>query len=72
LFEYHVDEVTPERKVIGRLLPTGLRPTFLPKFERHGLTVPDGLFGTPETAMFGAKGAMDVGEDAWVSGGTQQ
>jgi pilus assembly protein CpaF len=72
LFEYHVDEVTPERKVVGSLRPTGLRPTFLPKFERHGLALPEGLFGTPETAMFGAKGGPDVGEDAWVGGGSQQ
>jgi pilus assembly protein CpaF len=75
LFEYHVDEVTPERKVIGSLRPTGLRPTFLPKFERHGLSVPEGLFGTPETAMFGAKGAAgfgDYGEDQWAAGGVRQ
>jgi pilus assembly protein CpaF len=71
LFEYVIDDVLPDRKVIGSLRPTGLRPTFLPKFERHGLALPEGLFGTPETAMFGAKG-LDVGEDAWVSGGSQQ
>jgi len=72
LFEFHVDEVTPERKVIGSLRPTGLRPTFLPKFERHGLTLPEGLFGTPETAMFGAQGAAGYGEGEWASGGVRQ
>ncbi len=70
LFEYHIDEVTAERKVIGSLRPTGLRPTFLRKFERHGFAVPDGLFGTPETAMFGARGAMDGGNDDWLPEGS--
>ncbi len=72
LFEFHVDEVTPERKVIGSLRPTGLRPAFLPKFERHGINLPEGLFGTPETAMFGAKGGAGHGEGEWASGGVRQ
>jgi pilus assembly protein CpaF len=72
LFEFVVDEVTPERKVIGSLRPTGLRPTFLPKFERHGLSLPEGLFGTPETAMFGAMATPHVGEDMWGTGVGQQ
>jgi pilus assembly protein CpaF len=61
LFEFKVDQVLEDRKVVGSLRPTGLRPTFLPKFERHGLTVPDGLFGTPETAMFGVH-SVNLGE----------
>jgi pilus assembly protein CpaF len=58
LFEFKIDAIGEDRKVIGSLRPTGLRPTFLPKFERHGLTVPDDLFGTPDTAVFGAQSAV--------------
>jgi hypothetical protein len=30
--------------VVGNLGPTGLRPTFLNKFEKRGVTLPTGLF----------------------------
>jgi pilus assembly protein CpaF len=39
LFEFKVDRVTSEGTVVGGLKPTGLRPTFIQKFEKHGLTV---------------------------------
>jgi pilus assembly protein CpaF len=57
LFEFKIERVDENRKVIGQLRPTGIRPSFLPKFERHGLTLPDDLFGTPNTAIYGADGA---------------
>ena len=44
LFSFHVEQVTPERMVIGTLRGTGLRPTFLSKFERRGIELPLGLF----------------------------
>jgi hypothetical protein len=31
-------------KVMGSLVPTGLRPAFVHKFEKHGLTLPSDLF----------------------------
>jgi len=71
LFEFKVEQVTEERKVIGHLRPTGLRPTFLPKFERHGVELPDDLFGTPETAIFGAELAAntELGDKEWSDRG---
>ena len=39
--------------MLGSLLPTGLRPSFLPKFKRHGIELSDDLFGTPSHAMYG-------------------
>jgi hypothetical protein len=30
---------------VGGLRATGLRPTFVDKFERHGVDLPSGLFG---------------------------
>jgi pilus assembly protein CpaF len=44
IFEFKVEEVTSDRVVVGRLRSTGLRPTFLHKFEKHGVTLPTSLF----------------------------
>jgi pilus assembly protein CpaF len=54
LFEFHVERIEADRTVVGRLLPTGLRPTFLAKFTRHGVELPADTFGTPIDAAFGA------------------
>jgi pilus assembly protein CpaF len=37
LFRYEVDEVVAAGAVVGHLKPTGLRPTFVHKLERHGI-----------------------------------
>jgi pilus assembly protein CpaF len=44
IFVYKIQEVTSERVVIGSLRPTGLRPTFLSKFEKRGISLPIGQF----------------------------
>lgn len=45
LFTFRVDGVASNRQrtVIGSLHSTGLRPTFIDKFERHGIPVPEKL-----------------------------
>jgi len=52
IFEYKIQEITSERVVVGQLRPTGLRPTFLSKFEKRGISLPVGLFidGRPNRA----------------------
>jgi pilus assembly protein CpaF len=65
LFEYHVERVEADRKVVGHLLPTGLRPTFLPKFAQHGIELPADTFGTPLDAAYGA----NPHQNGWYSGG---
>jgi pilus assembly protein CpaF len=45
LFAFNVERVTPERVVIGSLQPTGLRPSFMTKFEKRGIELPLSLFG---------------------------
>jgi len=40
LYEFKVDSVMPDRTVVGGLRATGLRPTFIAKFERHGIELP--------------------------------
>src|SRR5437867_2657801 len=47
LFTFKIQQVTPERAVIGKLQPTGLRPTFVHKFEKHGIDLPIDLFTGP-------------------------
>ena len=44
LFCFKVERVMPDGTVIGGLTPTGLRPTFIDKFERRGITLPNNLF----------------------------
>jgi pilus assembly protein CpaF len=44
LFKFNVERVTAERVVIGQLASTGLRPTFLYKFEKRGIILPKTLF----------------------------
>jgi pilus assembly protein CpaF len=53
LFEFKLQQIDPDGTVVGRLEPTGLRPTFLAKFERHGITLAPGIFGDAEGAVFG-------------------
>jgi pilus assembly protein CpaF len=44
LFTYKLEQITGERVVVGSLVATGLRPTFLDKFEKRGVQLPAGLF----------------------------
>jgi pilus assembly protein CpaF len=44
LFKFQVDEVTGDGAIVGALRSTGLRPTFLAKFEKRGVPLPLGLF----------------------------
>jgi pilus assembly protein CpaF len=44
IFQFKVEEVTRDRVVVGSLQSTGLRPTFLHKFERRGVSLPASLF----------------------------
>ena len=60
LFKFQIDEVTRDGTIVGGLRPTGLRPTFLEKFEKRGIALPLGLFQGHEpefgTAAIGTAG----------------
>jgi pilus assembly protein CpaF len=58
LFTFKVESVTAERIVVGSLLSTGLRPTFLYKFERKGVALPTMLFQESRIAMAPPVGAV--------------
>ena len=51
IFEFKVERVTADRTVIGSLEPTGLRPSFIHKFEKHGITLPANLFSGGRTKI---------------------
>jgi pilus assembly protein CpaF len=57
LFKFQIDEVTRDGTIVGGLRPTGLRPTFLEKFEKRGISLPLGLFQSREQQEFGATAA---------------
>jgi pilus assembly protein CpaF len=40
VFEFELENAVPGRTILGQLRYTGLRPTFLPKFERRGVELP--------------------------------
>ena len=44
LFTFQIEDVTSARSVVGSLRPTGLRPHFLQKFEKHGMHLPTNVF----------------------------
>ncbi len=45
LYRFEIDSVGQTKQVIGSLRPTGLRPTFLEKFERRGIELPADFVG---------------------------
>ena len=47
IFKFEVEQVSPDRTVIGKLAPTGIHPMFLDKFRKRGVELPQGLFGKP-------------------------
>jgi pilus assembly protein CpaF len=48
LFVFSLERVTEDHRVLGELQATGLRPTFLYKFEKRGIDLPGNLFGAPQ------------------------
>jgi pilus assembly protein CpaF len=47
IFAFKMEDILRDRTVVGRLEATGLRPTFLHKFEKRGITLPNNLFVIP-------------------------
>jgi pilus assembly protein CpaF len=44
LYEFKIDQVLPDRTVLGDLRPTGLRPNFVYKFLKRGIELPSTMF----------------------------
>ncbi|HUP33482.1 MAG TPA: CpaF family protein [Gaiellaceae bacterium] len=67
LFAFQVERVEADRTVVGRLEATGLRPTFLPKFARHGIELSPALFGLPGAVGYAA--GTPNGGGSWLAEG---
>jgi pilus assembly protein CpaF len=50
IFTFNQKEISGDGKVIGRLEPTGMRPSFLEKFERYGVALHTGMFAVQPQA----------------------
>jgi pilus assembly protein CpaF len=57
MFEFKLDAITAGNRVLGSLCPTGLRPTFLNKFEMHGVEIPPSLFSNGNSPANGRRRA---------------
>jgi pilus assembly protein CpaF len=51
LFKFKIDGVQADRTVVGGLRATGLRPSFMDKFERRGIALPTSLFGNGRASV---------------------
>ncbi len=51
LFKFQIDEITADGTIVGGLRSTGLRPTFMAKFEKRGISLPLGLFQVHEPQL---------------------
>jgi len=61
IFTFKIEKILGDRTVIGHMEPTGLRPTFLYKFDKRGISLPNDLFGAPprlETEFVGQGAAF--------------
>src|SRR5207249_4885234 len=47
IFAFKLESIGRDRSVVGSMHPTGLRPTFLYKFEKRGISLPDEMFIVP-------------------------
>jgi pilus assembly protein CpaF len=65
LFEFKIEKIEADRRIVGRLQPTGLRPGFLSKFERHGIELPLELFGGTAYPTL----RSDPSDGGWPTGG---
>jgi len=61
IFAFKIQSVSRDHMVVGRMEATGLRPTFLYKFEKRGIGLPNDLFvipGAPELPELATRAAL--------------
>jgi pilus assembly protein CpaF len=58
LFEFKVHHASPDRSIVGSLERTGLRPTFLPKFDRRGVPIPASVSSNGTPSAFDVAGTV--------------
>ena len=63
LYEFKIERVLEDGTVLGGLRATGLRPTFLHKFQKRGVELPPGMFGNGGTATPYPNAAAELRRD---------
>jgi pilus assembly protein CpaF len=58
LFKFQIDQITADGAIVGALTATGLRPTFISKFEKRGVPLPLGLFQSRDLPLDHPMGAV--------------
>jgi len=56
VFKFEVEKVGADREVVGGLVPTGIHPTFVEKFRKHGVELPVELFSRAPAPGLGRDG----------------
>ena len=57
VYTFKIHSTGPDRTIVGKLEPTGLRPVFVQKFEKKGIELPTDIFRTNMTILNEARGA---------------
>ena len=70
VFAYEQTGVS-DGKILGRLQPTGVRPTFMPVFKASGIQLPPGDFGIPAEDQVVRKGPMPKPKGRWATEGSE-
>ena len=66
IFAFEQTGVDADGKIQGSLKPTGIRPTFMPKFQANGIALPEGEFGIPANDPSNP-GGVRVGKGRWMA-----
>ncbi len=71
IFEFTQTGIDERGKIQGTLRPTGVRPTFMPKFQANGIELPEGDFGIPpEDAAHPVKTRIGKGRSVGIDQGS--
>jgi pilus assembly protein CpaF len=71
VFEFKQTGIDERGKIEGTLEPTGIRPTFMPKFAANGIELPPGDFGIPlEDAAHPVKTRIGKGRSVGIEQGS--
>ena len=44
IFRFEQSGIGPDGKILGRIRPTGIRPSFYDRFVQEGIFLPDSIF----------------------------
>jgi enamine deaminase RidA (YjgF/YER057c/UK114 family) len=70
IFAFEQTGMDEAGKIVGELKPTGVRPTFMPQFEKNGVKLPPGEYGIPPEdrtkPIRPMKGRLSMGETAQI------